>query len=144
MSTAVIGGENGPLPFAIYDLHPEMRAPVERLIAATSAFEWQHAGGYARFEAFEGYRSPERQHYLFATGKSTKARPWQSAHQYGLAVDFAVRVYKPNSAAWAWLPEFPWHKLKAMAAIAGLRIPIKWDQGHVQHPAFQQFKIIIR
>ena len=45
------------------------------------------------FRAFEGYRSPSRQLALLqAVPPVTKARPWRSAHQYGLAVDFVPYV----------------------------------------------------
>lgn len=45
----------------------------------------------------EGLRSPERQERLYRQGRTaagpvvTNARAWQSAHQYGLAVDVTSR-----------------------------------------------------
>jgi hypothetical protein len=48
------------------------------------------------FRLFEGFRSPERQQYLYAQGRTrpgpivTHARPWTSYHQYGLAGDFVL------------------------------------------------------
>lgn len=53
---------------------------------------------------FESYRSPARQDFLYAQGRGkpgpvvTKAKAWQSWHQYGLAVDLAVRV----DGQWSW------------------------------------------
>lgn len=121
----------------IADLHPIMRAPLKGLIASANEHTFEIDGTVCRFEFFEGYRSPERQNYLFAIGKTTKARPWQSAHQYGLAADFAVRIMEGHRAGeWAWPHDAPWGSLKALAAIHGLDIPIKWDKGHIQHPAF--------
>lgn len=53
---------------------------------------------------FEAKRSPERQDWLYAQGRSrpgkivTKAQAWQSLHQYALAVDVAV-LY---GGKWSW------------------------------------------
>lgn len=53
---------------------------------------------------FEGLRSPQRQAYLYEQGRTspgkivTKARPWRSWHQYGVAVDL---VYKKDGV-WTW------------------------------------------
>lgn len=59
-----------------------------------------HEAGFlkARYEIFETFRSPIRQDNVFARGAS-KARAWQSAHQYGLAVDLAI--LEP-SGRWTW------------------------------------------
>ena len=49
------------------------------------------------FEVFEAFRTPTRQQYLYAQGRTrpgakvTWAGPWCSIHQYGLAVDFVVK-----------------------------------------------------
>jgi peptidoglycan L-alanyl-D-glutamate endopeptidase CwlK len=53
---------------------------------------------------YETYRTPERQDYLFAQGRThpgkivTYARSWESFHQYGLAVDMAFKV----NGQWTW------------------------------------------
>jgi hypothetical protein len=53
---------------------------------------------------FEGWRSPERQDWLYAAGRTregriiTKAKGWQSAHQLSLAAD--VAVFKDG--VWSW------------------------------------------
>lgn len=129
---------------ALINLHPIMRAPVQRLIAATDAYPFRVGLKQCKFQLFEGYRSPERQNHLFAGRKVTKARPWQSAHQYGLAVDFAVAVVKQNgSIEWLWPDEAPWRGLKRLAILEGLDIPIDWDKGHVQHPQFTILKNLL-
>lgn len=122
-------------PFRFEDLHSDMVLPLRRL---TMAMRASPVNGYI-LQPFEGYRSPMRQNYLFSLGtKITKARAWQSAHQYGLAVDFAgLRIENdlivPNS--WSWdVNESLWPKLKREAALSGLDIPIQWDRGHVIHP----------
>jgi peptidoglycan L-alanyl-D-glutamate endopeptidase CwlK len=67
------------------------------------ALEELHADGYTLYP-FETYRSPERQQALYNQGRSipgkkvTNAKPWQSFHQYGLAVDL---VYKVKNR-WVW------------------------------------------
>lgn len=56
------------------------------------------------FKVFEAFRYPERQADLYAQGRTkpgaivTKARPWTSYHQYGLAVDFVLY----ENGKWSW------------------------------------------
>jgi len=56
------------------------------------------------FRMFEGFRSPQRQDYLYQQGRSrpgniiTNARPWTSFHQYGLAADFVLFI----NNKWSW------------------------------------------
>jgi peptidoglycan L-alanyl-D-glutamate endopeptidase CwlK len=56
------------------------------------------------FRLFEGFRSPARQQYLYAQGRTrpgaivTKARPGESYHQYGLAGDFVLF----EGGKWSW------------------------------------------
>jgi len=53
---------------------------------------------------FESFRSPVRQQRLFDQGRATNgpivtnSKPWQSWHQYGLAVDIA----KFENGKWSW------------------------------------------
>lgn len=122
---------------AIINLHPIMREPVSRLVAAAAAMPFRVGMVEGVFQLFEGYRSPERQQHLLTRTKSTKAGPWESAHQYGLAVDFAMAVVKENAGIqWYWPHNAPWSSLKRLAMIEELDIPIAWDKGHVQHPEF--------
>lgn len=132
--------------FTLNGLNPAMIPAVEKLITATNAFWFEVGGEHGRFEPFEGYRSPVRQHYLLTVDKTTKAGPWQSAHQYGLAVDFAIAVYDIDKARferWSWQAHAPWRKLKSMARAVKLDIPIAWDLGHVEHPLFADIRKLL-
>lgn len=121
-------------PFRLDDLHPDMVHPI-RLVTAT--MRTITIDGWV-LQPFEGYRSPMRQNHLFTTTASTKARAWKSAHQYGMAVDFAgLRIENdlivPNT--WGWdVPEDLWRRLKGVATVNGLDVPIEWDRGHVILP----------
>ena len=68
-------------------LHPKAR-PTFMGLAAVLKDQYEAKQIKTLFLPFEGYRSPERQNYLFHVMKTTKARAFQSAHNYGLAVDF--------------------------------------------------------
>lgn len=93
---------------------------------------------------FETYRSPERQSQLYQIGRTmpgkivTKAKPWQSAHQFGLAVDFVPRVRKltksASSLAWDWdaASDRDWSILASLAVECGLSCPVVWDLPHVE------------
>lgn len=125
------------------NLHPHMVGPAKALQVAAAANPFTLNGSRYRFEPFEGFRNPARQNYLFAVSKTTKARPWQSAHQYGLAVDFACRRIVKDHApgeGWYWLDDAPWGQLKSLARGEGLDIPIAWDKGHVEHPIWNKIK----
>lgn len=83
---------------------------------------------------FEGWRHPLRQLKLYnQRPQVTKAGPWRSAHQYGLAFD-AVRKYKGN---WNW--DINQSDIRAAQLVGhriGMRTPIDWDPLHFQHPAW--------
>lgn len=81
-----------------------------------------------RFEVFETYRTPQRQAQL--ASPVTKARAFQSAHQFGLAVDFVPRELE----AWSWSDKHDWSYLRRVAQQFGLDVPINWDRAHVEHP----------
>lgn len=125
----------------VINLHPIMRRPVGRMITIlkNQPFKGEDDAEYI-FALFEGYRSPERQDEILKTTKNTKARSWQSAHQYGLAADFAAFRTGELPAAvtnrWSWPDKAPWGIVKHTAEECGLSRPIPWDKGHVEHPAF--------
>lgn len=108
----------------------ELLAPVARepfrLLAAYLA---EHSG----FIPFETYRAPDDQARVKSAGRS-KAGPFESAHQFGLAVDFVTF----KNGEWVWPPtnDPSWRQLAVAAARFGLRTPIGWDRAHVEHPAF--------
>ena len=70
-------------------LHPAMRDSVVHLLTRLDAEQ-------IPFRLFEGFRSPWRQAWLYAQGRTrpgakvTKAKPWESYHQHGLAADFVL------------------------------------------------------
>jgi hypothetical protein len=83
------------------------------------------------FRVFETYRSPEHQLQAFARG-TTRARPFLSGHQLGLAVDFVPKI----NGDWTW-PETSdpiWATLRQRALAFGLMNDISWDRPHVEHP----------
>lgn len=84
------------------------------------------------FLPYEGYRGPAYQREVFKRGTS-KARPWQSAHQYGLAVDFVPKV----AGKWSWSLSEDWDFLHRCAVARGLLHEISWDKPHVEHPRFR-------
>lgn len=96
------------------------------------------SNGQMAFAMYETYRTPERQTYLFDK-KRSKARAWQSAHQYGLAVDF-VPLSKTGEWTWA-VPDEVWDRLRLRAGECGLYNEIAWDRPHVWHPAFEQVRL---
>ena len=116
-------------------LHPKARAAFMGLAAQ---LEDQFKTGQIKtlFKPFEGYRSPERQNYLFHVMKTTKARPFQSAHNYGLAVDYVPFV----DGNWSWDEHHDWAALKFMATQRGLFMPIAWDKPHAEHPIWFAIK----
>lgn len=139
METPVLNRE----PFNIGAMHHAARADFDKLITAARAFWFEcRVGPKCRFEPFEGYRHPMRQLYLVEETKNTKARPWQSAHQYGLALDFAVRRYDEHMIAngWSWPNDAPWERLRDIARTFELDIPLAWDRGHVQHPLWTKIR----
>lgn len=97
-----------------------------------------------RFEIFETFRDPLRQMDLLTKGV-TKAGKFQSAHQFGLAVDL-VPVIDGNEAialseltgerhfpGWSWHSSHEWEAMHEVAKSLGL-VTISWDKPHVEHP----------
>jgi len=85
------------------------------------------------FKIFEAYRTPERQHHLFhGRRKVTKAKPWQSMHQYGMACDFVIDVSGVNPWSTrtkehrAW-----WDELHEAGRRNGLT-PLDFEKPHLQ------------
>jgi hypothetical protein len=87
--------------------------------------------GY-QVDIFEGWRSPQRQEYLWSQGRSrlgaivTKARAWQSWHQFGLAIDIAYKI----DGKWSWDSDFG--KLVPFFKEQGLEWLGSNDPGHYQ------------
>lgn len=84
------------------------------------------------FRPFELYRSPVDQQKLLAK-QTTRAKPWFSPHQYGLAVDFVPFV----NGRWTWDGNHDWEFLARTAKARGLECQtpgLEWDRPHVQSP----------
>lgn len=142
-------------------LNPKFARKVETL-HQTLTRSYQAGETEVRFQIFETFRHPFRQIQLIAE-KTTKAGPWQSAHQYGLAADFVpyldpvkrteaeVRLWmafrkkttiNPGEGGWYW-PEATdpcWKVLRNKCAIIGVQNTITWDRPHVQDPRFDEMK----
>ncbi|MBP0445850.1 D-alanyl-D-alanine carboxypeptidase family protein [Roseomonas sp. SSH11] len=116
-------------------LHPAMR---ERLVRLQAALRDRAVP----MRVFEAFRSPERQQHLFAQGRDrngriigrvvTHARPFESYHQYGLAVDMVID--KPGVNPWEdGTPETAgwWRTYHALAREHGLE-PLNFEKPHVQ------------
>lgn len=93
------------------------------------------------FRVYETIRSPGRQTALYARGRDrnrpdfgrtvTKARAWQSAHQYGQAAD----IVGWENGEWSWEDHLPWAKLHEVAIGAGL-VTLSFEKPHVQLAGF--------
>ena len=91
------------------------------------------------FVPFETWRTPHRQKMLLEVAKTTKAGPWQSSHQYGLAVDFVPWV----DNEWSWELTEDWDFLDQAAKGVGLSRPISWDRPHIEHPSFTRIRLAL-
>ncbi len=121
---------------AISALHPAIRKPVSEIL------ETLHSEGH-KFEVFEAWRTPHLQQKYYSKGRNragrvinrskvvTKARPWMSYHQYGLAVDLVLKT----SRGWSWNDKGAnrkkWKRMHEVAREHGLR-PLSWEQPHIQ------------
>lgn len=79
---------------------------------------------------FESWRSPKRQELMFQQQKS-KARAYQSWHQYGLAVDLAFKV----NNQWSW--EGPWQRIGVIME----QIGIEWGYRFKSFPEMGHFQM---
>jgi hypothetical protein len=94
-----------------------------------------------RFRLFETYRDPAAQEAAFTAGTS-KARAFQSAHQFGLAADFVP--YGPKGWEWPHADAEEWNFLRRAAREFGLNNGIHWDRPHVEHPMWPRVRILTR
>lgn len=145
----------------IKTLNPKFAGKVEALHQALMR-AYKSGETEVRFEIFETFRHPLRQLELLAQ-KTTKAGPWQSAHQYGLAVDFVPYLdparrssaevalwmefrkkatINPGEGGWYW-PSATykgWQVLKQQCAVIGINNSISWDRPHCEDPRFSDMK----
>jgi len=111
-------------------LHPEMRKKVKALLKKLGDEN-------IPFKMFEGYRTPQRQAWLYAQGRTrpggrvTKAQAWQSLHQYGVAADFVLFL----DGNWSWSTAGAhgtwWERLHELGVEVGLK-PLSWEKPHLQ------------
>jgi D-alanyl-D-alanine carboxypeptidase len=111
-------------------LHPMVRAAVAATLRILNAEG-------APFQVFEAFRTPERQAWLYAQGRTrpggivTRSQPWQSYHQYGLAVDLVLR----DGLDWSWDASGDkaplWKRMHALAQSNGLRA-LDFELPHVE------------
>ena len=113
------------------NLHPEFRIRVQNLLN-------QLGSEQLPFRIFEGFRSPERQRNLYAQGRTkpgsivTRAKPWSSYHQYGVAADFVLFI----EGKWSWDDSSSerrrwWSRLHDIAREHGLE-SLNWENPHLQ------------
>ena len=89
------------------------------------------------FKMFEGYRTPQRQQFLYAKGRTrpgpkvTNAKPWESFHQYGVAADFVLYI----NGSWSWSTSGVhgrwWDRLQTLGTQVGLK-HLSWEKPHLQ------------
>jgi hypothetical protein len=92
------------------------------------------------FLPFETYRDPLDQERVFKLGHS-KAHAFESAHQFGLAVDFVPFI----NGIWRWdVAESLWVVLHRHALALGLTVPLEWDKAHIEHPAWSNVRRFTR
>jgi hypothetical protein len=115
-------------------LHPEMRLRSLQLQAKVEEAKLP-------IQRYESWRDPRRQALLYATGRVpgvgvpghhvTKARAWESAHQYGFAEDW---VWWWNGA-WTWAPPagHSWDEFHQLASGCNLD-RLSFEDPHVQLP----------
>lgn len=109
-------------------LHPVFREALRKLLSDLEREE-------IPLHVFEAFRSPVRQAYLYAQGRTrpgdivTYAKPWHSYHQYGLAVDMVFGG--PGKWTWEEPKKGMWKKYHELAINRGL-MPLSFETPHVQ------------
>lgn len=128
-------------------LHPKARQTF-KILQEDLVRSYEAGEVHSPLYAFETFRSVERQESLFIAGRS-KARAWQSAHNYGLAVDFVPFVKDKTAAGtknvgWSWeVSGDIWDHLTRSAEKVGLFQNISWDRAHVVHPLWFELRRLV-
>lgn len=109
-------------------IHPEA---IEAFMLLKGDLERDHRYGKVPvlFAPFETYRHPQRQIDALAN-KTSRAGAYQSAHQFGLAIDFVPNI----NGKWSWDLKHPWDYLRERAHARKLLNELTWDRAHVEHP----------
>ena len=116
-------------------LHPVMRSAVYEVLMMCEA-------EMLPFQLFEAFRTPQRQHHLYLQGRIpsrpgkivTGSDSWQSYHQFGLAVDFALVRNKEFS--FDLTDEWMWTRLREIGEDYGLE-GIENQPGHLQYATLE-------
>ena len=119
-------------------LHPKARGAF-LLLANDLHRAFLDGRTHVHFKAFETFRSPWRQKSVMDNGTS-QADMYESAHAFGLAVDFVPNI----GGRWSWSLTHPWDFLRDAARARGLLCELDWDRAHVEHPLFQDWKACMR
>ncbi len=89
-------------------------------------------------------RSPVEQDALYASGRTipgpirTKAKAGQSAHQYGLALDFVIL----DSGKADWSGDSPaWNHAIALAEARGMHSLRPMESAHLEHPDWHELAL---
>jgi len=129
-------------------LNPEFARQI-RGLAQDLILSYETGLTKTRFEIFETFRHPERQKHLVKQG-TTKAAPYASAHQFGLAADFvpvlsdeeaaslSMRIGERVFPGWNWHSTHDYEFLRKRAIHWKISVPISWDPCHVEHPNFRE------
>lgn len=130
-------------------LHPKMRPIAESVLEDLERL-YQAKKTEFRFQIFETLRLAGRQADALANGTS-KAGPWQSAHNVGLAIDCVPYLsaqqaakYRPNGSSvpgWYWPAgtHDDWDVLTSVFHRYDLTT-IAWDRPHGEHHLFAEIK----
>ncbi len=109
-------------------LHPKVRKAIKATLVDMKS------EGIEIF-VFEAFRSPVRQNFLYAQGRTTPgkivtyARAWRSYHQYGLAADLVFGG--PGKWTWNEPKKGAWKKLHSIGKSHGLA-PLDFETPHLQ------------
>lgn len=94
------------------------------------------------FRVFETYRTDDEQLRVFNLGTS-KARPGESPHQYGLAVDF-VPYHPDNGWYWPKAKDVLWNRMHEIVDKSELSTKpgpdIPWDSPHIEVPQWRALR----
>lgn len=106
--------------FELKHLHPVAQEHAERLLRKIEEERLPYV-------AYEGYRTPDVQE-AYKKARTSKVGAWRSVHQYGCAIDFAIRT--ESGLTWPDDNE-RWVPLYRLAETCHFAQPISWDKGHL-------------
>lgn len=123
-------------------LQPELRLAVEQLLERARA-QLRHP-----VVLVQGMRTMDEQAALYAQGRTapgrvvTNARPGDSPHNFGAAVDVA---FLDEAGHTSWDLRFPWDPLGALGEALGLVWGGRWvvprDLDHFELPVWERFRV---